>query len=68
MNINVDKAIPRKLSVALASLYMLKGIEPTETIKMVCIVVVTAIAMAMQWNLDKEKKNVKETNLNNPVE
>lgn len=59
MNINIDKAIPRKLSIALATLYVLKDIEPTEITKMICISVVAAIAMFMQWNLDHEKKSPK---------
>lgn len=53
MNLNIDKAIPRKLSIALATLYLLKDIEPTETVKMICMAAVAGIAMFMQWNLDR---------------
>lgn len=54
MNLNVDKAIPRKLSIALATMYILKDIEAPSII-VVCITVIASLAIVMQWNLDRRK-------------
>lgn len=57
MNLNVDKAIPRKLSIVLATIYIMKDIEAKPEIKIICMTVIALMAMGMQWNLDREKKN-----------
>lgn len=63
MNINVDKAIPRKLSIALATIYILKNIEAPAIVKVVCMAVIAIGAMLMQWNLDREKRPPKKDNI-----
>lgn len=65
MNLNVDKAIPRKLSIALATMGLLKVIEPTDIVKIVCIAIVGVLAMLLQWDLDRPKlKKVKPEDAN----
>ena len=62
MNINIDKLIPRKLSIALFTIYILKDIEASPILKVVCIAIIATVAMYVQYNLDKEKQNDKNTN------
>ena len=61
MNINIDKLIPRKLSIALFTIYILKDIV-TSPIIVVCITVIATVAMYVQYSLDKEKQNGKKSN------
>ena len=61
MNINVDKLIPRKLSIALFTIYILKDIVASPII-VVCITVIATVAMYVQYSLDKEKQNGKKSN------
>ena len=62
MNINIDKLIPRKLSIALFTIYILKDIVAPPII-VICITVIATVAMYVQYSLDKEKQNGKNTNI-----
>lgn len=57
MNVNVDKIVPRKLSIALATLYMLERAQAPPW----CYIVVGGIAMVSQLVLDYKKDVQKET-------
>ena len=62
MNIAIEKLIPRKLSIALFTIYILKDIEASPILKVVCIAIIATVAMYVQYNLDKEKQNGKKSN------
>lgn len=63
---NTDKYIPRKMGIALGTIYILKDFNATSRIQLVLagfIFLIAIIGIIVQWNLDKEKKSEKNNDI-----